>query len=487
SGRDEEGRRILVAEAVSGDASDEIHTALGALALGRGETDEAVRCWRRAVEADRGFFAHRLGLARALRIRSEGRSEKGGDAEADLDEADRILAAGLALDSGRAGMWTELALVDWSWARARSAAGRDAADALSNALAAADRALALAPQDLEAANVRGAVFLELGKLQEAIEAFGGVLAADPGHFQAHNNRALARLRAGDALQAAGGDPREEYLAAIRGFEEAIALRPRFTWAHGNLGWTWKRMGNHEHLLGLDPNGSYDNASRSLSTALDLSPRSAGIWNNLAAVHLSTGDYRMEKGGDAAASFREALDALDQSLAANPGYYLALGNKGYAWMRLGEVDLGAGGDPEEEFGRAIRSFEASLAANPAHEEGRRLLDGLRVERGLSRLRAGRPAEAIAELDAALESIGRFGELDDPDFRAFRGEIHLALARAHARLAAAAGAEAKRERDLAFESLARALADGAVDSARARRDPDLAALSSDPRWEAALGGR
>lgn len=75
------------------------------------------------------------------------------------------------------------------------------ADAWAEALALADRALAAAPQALEAERIRGEALVQLERFDEAVAAFDRVIARDPNDVLARYLRTFALFRAGHHQQA----------------------------------------------------------------------------------------------------------------------------------------------------------------------------------------------------------------------------------------------------------------------------------------------
>jgi tetratricopeptide (TPR) repeat protein len=142
-----------------------------------------------------------------------------------LDEAERVYAAILAADPGRADALHLLGLANYQQGRLPEAlrlmaaalkADPRSADIHSNyglaldagkqhqaALASFDRALALKPDHVQALNNRGLTLAALGRGAEALASWDAALAADPDHVEALHSRgnALYRLKRLDAALA----------------------------------------------------------------------------------------------------------------------------------------------------------------------------------------------------------------------------------------------------------------------------------------------
>ena len=170
---------------------------------------------------------------------------------------------------------------------------------------------------------------EKGRHDEAHAAFDKVLAQNPRHAAARNNRAIALAQSGK-MDAA----REALLALVK-------EQPGYADAHNNL------------AVILLSTGDAAGAERHARETVELSPVAAEAWDTLGAALLEL--KRPE----------EALAALDKSLILAPDYWSALLNRGQVKRQLRDV-RGAKDD-----------LEASLAANnnnaDAYYELGRLLD------------------------------------------------------------------------------------------------------------------
>jgi len=111
---------------------------------------------------------------------------------------------------------------------------------LDEALAAADRVLALKGDDLAALNMRGLALESLGRLEEALAAYGKALAAEPGSVETRYNQAnvLADLQRFDE--------------ALREYDNVAANRPDFVPALYNRAIVLEQLGRlPEALAGYD--------------------------------------------------------------------------------------------------------------------------------------------------------------------------------------------------------------------------------------------
>jgi predicted O-linked N-acetylglucosamine transferase (SPINDLY family) len=158
------------------------------------------------------------------------------------------------------------------------------------ALAAFDRSIALKDDDASVHCNRGATLLEAGRFEEAIAACHRAIALEPGHAEAHYNLGCAWRLEGDSDRAIAALSRaielkpDHALAhnnlgitfhargsadlAIAALHRAIELRPDFAEAHNNLGNVLKDQGR------------LDDALAELRTALRLKPEFARAASNL---------------------------------------------------------------------------------------------------------------------------------------------------------------------------------------------------------------
>ena len=262
-------------------------------------------------------------------------------------------------------------------------------------LACLERALSLAPGNVDVLVDTGDTLRALRRPAEAIPLYQRVLAADPRRADAHNNLGNAYLELGryaeaadcyrvagklrpDAVEVLGNlgvalrhlDRRDEALAVTR---RALALEPRLAIAHDNLG------------VLLLAGGQRDAAIASFRKAVELQPGLVDALNHLGGAVRDDGQR-----AEAAALHRRAIEADPTSVESH-------------WM-LGSTlfDL-------KQSREAIESFRRALALNPSFAPAHLgLAMALRQQR--------RPVEAQASCREAL-SI-------DPEYvdaLAFLGEL------------------------------------------------------------------
>jgi tetratricopeptide (TPR) repeat protein len=224
---------------------------------------------------------------------------------------------------------------------------------LEEALASYARAIELKHDYVDALNAQAVAYLNLGRLEEAEDAFNLAVAFDPASAGAFFGLGLiASERAADEdarscfQRAAELDPalvpaharlgtlaysRDRFEEATAHFQRAVQLQSELPELQSNLGLALTRTGRHEEAIAH------------LRRAIELRPDFAEAHFNLGAACREAG--RLE---DALASYRDAC-------AVRPGYAEACNG-------LGNVhrDLGA-------FEEALGCYRQALAADPAYAE------------------------------------------------------------------------------------------------------------------------
>jgi tetratricopeptide (TPR) repeat protein len=316
-------------------------------------------------------------------------------------------------------------------------------DSMDRAIAAFEEATRYDPDYANAwASLGGAYglkgsFLSLDEmLHKAIELERRALALDPSHADARVwlAGALVGLRRFDE--------------AIATLKEAIALDPENGQAYQGLA--------RAHWIGK---GDFAAAVPEFERAIELNPEAGYSYLQLGLMLAWLGEY------DRAADIcRRAVDLQEQYLSGDTGLQIV-----GAHARLGYVHYLKG-----DYDSALREYERELAfiASSDHALRERTSIELNVKIGAAWHRLGRPDDANRHFDRALKAFDERAArgADDPFTRYYMACLH-AL---------------RGDEERAFESLERvARALPALTVSRARRDPDLDALRSHPRFIALLG--
>jgi tetratricopeptide (TPR) repeat protein len=242
------------------------------------------------------------------------------------------------------------------------------------------RGLAVAPENVELLNAFGFALFQQGKSREAVDALTKAVAADPKHWKAHNNLALAAIDLG------------ELELAEAHFRESLALSPQPA-IYNDLGFVLERQGLADEAAGfyrkalaLDPesaaahynlaaslarSGALAEAERHFRAALARKP-SAQTYAALALVLRRQG--RLD---EASASLREAIEADPEHAAAHDQLGTILAEQG----RFEEA--------AHHYGLVVRTQPSAAA----HEKLAQVL-----------LRLGRTDEARREMELAKALAG-----------------------------------------------------------------------------------
>lgn len=307
---------------------------------------------------------------------------------ADHAALERRAREALAADDGDALAWKALSV-------ALSAQGREA-------LAALERAAALAPGDAEAQSNYGHALRARGRHAEAAAVYQRALRLNGGSAALH-------LALGNA-QLAGGDPG----AAADSYRQALAIDARLAEAHCNLGAALRSLGRLqdarracEQALAIRPDfaialcslGELNRELGDSAQAAACCRRAIALAPQLAAAHNGLGNALLDLGapGEAAASYRRALELDGEGDAARINLALAL------------RQLGAGGEArslcEAVLGRSPRSAPALVLLAELHTDG----GDFEAARALLR-RAVEADPRSAEAQAGFAYLGRMGEAD-----------------------------------------------------------------------------
>jgi tetratricopeptide (TPR) repeat protein len=237
---------------------------------------------------------------------------------------------------------TRLDAANWSW-KSVSLWSLDMPD---EALAAADRSLALDAALPAAWIAKGCALQNLGRLEESATSYDRALALNPESAVAWANKDLLMKQRGDL---------QEGLACQK---RALALQPLNEK-------TWANKGSA--LFDL---GRFTEGLEAFDHALELNPHYANGWFNKGSLLQESGEYA------------KAVDCYRRAVTLNP-------RLDYAWFRMG-VAL----EQLEKFEEAIHCYDRVLELNPRDVLALANKGGIFQDRKQS-------AEALKCLDRALE--------------------------------------------------------------------------------------
>ncbi len=216
---------------------------------------------------------------------------------------------------------------------------------VDDAIARFERALEILPDHTSALYNLGRARFRLGRVDEAVALWQRVLAQEPNDARAHSDLSLAFLMAGGV---------DEAVAHAR---TAVQAEPRYAEAQNNLG------------AALLQTGELETAVRQFERAIELRPDLADAQFNLGTALLQLG------------RFDESIARSQQAIALRADFVDAHNNLGAALLQLGRSD------------EAIASYRRALELDPAHGQ-------VRANLALALLQNGFADEAVAHFQALV---------------------------------------------------------------------------------------
>tara|TARA_X000000368_G_scaffold194820_1_gene153723 strand:+ start:3988 stop:6657 length:2670 start_codon:yes stop_codon:yes gene_type:complete len=201
------------------------------------------------------------------------------------------------------------------------------------------------PNSIILYNLLGVANRGLGKLPEAIDAYGQAIAINPNYVEAHNNMGNALMDMGKLEE------------SIEAYQTAISINPDYIEAHNNLG----------NVLG--EYGRLDDAVEAYNAAISLKLDHAEALNNVGNI------FQKQKKLD------EAIDSYQRAISINPNYAEAFNNMGNALKEQNKLD------------EAAACYDKAIVLNPNFAEAHN-------NKGVVLKKNGKLAESIGAYNAAL---------------------------------------------------------------------------------------
>jgi len=238
---------------------------LGVALVTKGQVDEAMAQYQKALEIDpNSFEAHdNLGIALA----QEGR----------VDEAMVQFQKTLKIDPNFAEAYRNLGT-------ALVTKGQ-----MNEAMAQFQKSLEIDPNSVEAHDNLGIALAQEGRVDEAMAQFQKSLEIDPNSVEAHDNLGIALAQEGRVDE------------AMVQFQKSLEIDPNFAEAYCNLG------------IALVQKGRLDEAMAQFQQALEIDPNFAEVYNSLGDVLVQMGQVN------------EAKVQYQKALEIDPNYVLAQHN------------------------------------------------------------------------------------------------------------------------------------------------------------------
>jgi tetratricopeptide (TPR) repeat protein len=233
-----------------------------------------------------------------------------------------------------------------------------------DAMQAFDKAIELDPKFALPWNNKGLILDNQGKLDEAIKAYDEATSLDPNFALAWNNK-------GNVLKAQG-----KYDEAIEAYGEAIRSDPNFAWA-----WNGKGLALYNKGLAFNNQGkldeaikAYDEAISAYTEALKIEPNHPEAKTNLAQAWNNKGNALKAQPGKQ----DEAIKAYEEAIRLNPNLAWAWNGKGLALNDKGIILCAEGNFDEanEAYDESINAFIEAIKIEPNHPEAQTNLDKAR---------------------------------------------------------------------------------------------------------------
>jgi len=216
---------------------------------------------------------------------------------------------------------------------------------ISEAIAHYDQALRIKPDSAETHGNLAYVFLQEGRISDAIAQYDQALRIQPDQYQVHYNLALALEQAGRIED------------AIDHYQQALRINPEYAEAHSNLGTLFLQEGKISDAI-----AHYDQA-------VQIKPALPQLHYYLATTLVQAG--RTD----------EAIAHFEQALRIKPEYAEAHSSLGYAFLQEGKTS------------DAIAQYDQALRIQPEYAEAHYGL-------ALALEQADRTEEAFAHCEQAL---------------------------------------------------------------------------------------
>jgi tetratricopeptide (TPR) repeat protein len=158
----------------------------------------------------------------------------------------------------------------------------------------------------------GVAYGELGRYQDAVEAFKQAIRIKPDYAEAHCNLGVAYGKLG------------RWQEAIEAFSQAIKIKTDYAEAHYNLGVAYGKLGR------------YQEAVEAYKQAIRIKPDYAEAYYNLGVAYGELGRYQ------------EAVESYKQAIRIKPDYAEAHYSRGVAYNSIGRYQ-----DAVEPYKQAIR--------------------------------------------------------------------------------------------------------------------------------------
>ena len=279
-------------------------------------------------------------------------------------------------------------------------------------LAAIDQALVLVPDLAEALSLRarfqrGLVEHRLGRGEEVAELLAGALAdaqraveLAPGDLDARLELSRCLRQAGAVEERRGEDPSDAFARAVA-LIDAIAPAERSDQMLTHLGLTHKLWADYLDRRGQDASGHRQDAITAYTSAIALSDGDFRAWINLASNYFERARHAVPSPTDTAEDdLAHAAAAAERAGALQPQSFVPHQLAGAVHTLRAERRQARGEDPESELLAASAAYRRALAINP--REANLHADLGMVENARANAVLGRDGDPTPILDAGEAS-------------------------------------------------------------------------------------
>lgn len=383
-----------------------------------------------------------------------------GQVEASFARAVRATSSALTADPDHLPALVLDARVHRRMAEHRSTRGEAFEGLIEQALAAAARALAVAPDDLEVRGELGQIHWQRAQasserggdpreaLRGAIDIFTGVRPEDRS-YEDQLNLGLAHDTWADYETHTGGDPQAHRDRAIAAFQAALAIDQASHFAWLSLGNTYRLRAAHPRAA--DPDGDLALALHALDEARRRNPEQLVAYLYSGEAHQLVAQRLRARGGDARPALAQALASHREGLRINPGYTHLHNGVGVVLLDQAREAWDHGDAALPLLQAAREAFERAVASAPELGLGHHNVGEALAQMVAYRHRRAEDPRSAAEaaIAAITAAIARLPDSAPP--RCNLGMVHTVLA-AHE---LERGRDPRRHAALAAEALDRAL--------------------------------
>lgn len=314
---------------------------------------------------------------------------RGADLKPAYEEALESSRRSAIAEPRRAAPFTNQAWAHIFYARSLIARGADPRKVLTEAAAAAERAIASGGPDPLVYNSIGAIYwlqaqyemstgLEAGEsLGRSVEANRRAIELDPSSAWGHNESGIALGLLAERAAGRGLDPARLFSESLDHLGRSATLNPSDPLPRANMAWFCAHRARYELEHGIDPQPTLKLAVEHAEAALKLRPDYVSALDNLGHAYVTLAHHRLQLGEDAAAPLAKSIEAFRSALGHSPADVEVKRGLGAAHLGVARGNLLRGEDPEPALRAARQPLSDALAAAPTDAEAHLVLGELEL--------------------------------------------------------------------------------------------------------------